>query len=341
MRKYLIIAAAACMSLAACNKDVTPDVRIPEPSSRASLHVSIAGSPATKATQTADEAAVNSLQVFVFNGDQIDVYGAVSNATAMTLDATTGERTVWAVVNAPDLKSITSMSELKAAVSQFTDNASDSFVMAGSKSETLSASSDVTVQVDRIAARVIIGKITRKFSADGLASLPADKFQIVRAYMADVAGKQNYGGTMTSYDNWISSSLGDGAILTSNALVYDKLSAAQSIAQDGSYEYSKSLYAYPNATEEDGASARQTRIVLECLIDGSHYTYPVIIPGILSNKSYEIRELVITRLGNPSDGDDDIEPGEDDPITSVEIPFGISVNDWSVVLLGEDGTVTI
>ena len=341
MRKYLILA-AACMALAACNKDVTPDVRIPDASSRAALRVSIAGTPGTKAAQTADEAAVNSLQVFVFNEDQIDVYGAVSDAKTMTLDATTGERTVWAVVNAPDLKAVKTMSELKAALSQFTDNASDSFVMTGSKAVTLTAQSNVTVEVDRIAARIVIGKVTRKLGADGLASLPADKFQVVRAYVADVVADQNYGGTKSAYDSWINSSLGDGSILTSNALVYDEPAASQSIAQEGSYEYGHSFYTYPNATVEDGASARMTRLVLECLVDGSHYTYPIVLPsGVQSNKSYEIKELVITRLGNPSDGDDDIDPGEDDPITSVEIPFGISVNDWAVVLLGDEGTVTI
>ena len=52
-------------------------------------------------------------------------------------------------------------------------------------------------------------------------------------------------------------------------------------------------------------------------------------------------ELVITRLGNPSNGDDVIDPGEDDPIVSEEIPFTVVVNDWEQVLLGTDGTVTI
>lgn len=343
MKKYLLIAASA-LCLMACNKEQQDGFRSPDQNvQRASLMVEISGNAAhTKAAQTADEAAVNSLQVFVFNEDQIDVYGSVNDAKSITLDATTGARSVWAVVNAPDLKAVKTLTELKAAVSKFTDNSPDSFVMVGHKDETLSPQSSVTVNVDRIASRVVVGKITRKFSVAGLASLPEEKFEFVRAYLADVTGEQKYDGSMNTYSSWISSALGDGSILKTSPMVYDAPAAAQKIAQNASFEYGRSLYCYPNATTEDSASAHVTRLVVECRIDGAFYTYPVLLSmGVQSNKSYEIRELILTRLGNPSNGDDRIDDGEDEPIVSVEIPFGVEVNDWDVVLVGDSGTVTI
>ena len=59
------------------------------------------------------------------------------------------------------------------------------------------------------------------------------------------------------------------------------------------------------------------------------------------NKSYEVKELVITRVGNPSDGDDDIEGDENKPIQSSQATITINVLDWEQVLIGENGTITI
>lgn len=345
MKKFISFAAAA-IALVACNKQA--DVTIvpaenPEYGQTAVLNVSIFGKGATKAeAQTEAEAKVNSLQVFVFNEDQIDVYGSIANAKSITLNATTGDRTVWAVVNAPDLSAVKTMSELKASISQFTQNSSDNFVMVGHKAETLSAQSNVSINVDRIAARVVIKKITRKFNAAGLAALPAEKFEFIRAYMCDVVADQKYDLSKTAYDKWMSSSLADGKIATANNLLYDKLASAKTLAQDASYDYNKSLYAYPNGTTEDAAAARITRLILECRINDAFYTFPILLDmGVQNNKSYEIKELVLTRLGNPSNGDDNIDDGENDPIVSVSIPFGIEVNDWDVVLVGDEGIVTI
>ncbi len=348
MKKKLlfITAAAGLLALAACTREeLRTSFWYEEPSpEKVSLTVRIEGGPShTKAEiQSAEEAKVNTLQVFVFNGDNIDVYGKASDALSLTLDATVGERTVWALANAPDLGSVTSLAALKAEVSAFSDNAAGAFVMSGGEVVTLTASSSVTVPVSRIAARVVIRKITRKLSAAGLAALPEGDFSLVRAYLLDVPAEQRYDRTLTSFSAWASSSLGDGRIVTSNVLLCQAPTGTATIAQGGSYEWGTALYCYPNPTTEDGSAAKVTRLVLECSIDGSLYTYPVLLDGgVVSNRSYEIKELVITRLGNPSDGDDDIDPGEDQPVTSVDIPFGVSVSDWEVVLLGEGGTVSI
>lgn len=342
--KKIIYIAAALLGAVACNKNEAPQVVSPvEPAARAILNVSVKGSGTKADAQTADEAKVNSLQVFVFNNDEVDVYGSdATGAKSITLNATTGARTVYAVVNAPSLASVKTMTGLKASLSNFTDNTGTSFVMVGSKAVTLAADSEVSIDVNRIAARLVINKVTRKFNAPGLAALDASKFEVVRAYVCDVVADQKYDLSKTSYDKWLSSTLKDGKIASDNALLCKSASAPATVAQDASLSFDASLYAYPNATAAESATAKFTRIILECKIDGAFYTYPILLKdGVANNKSYEIRELVLTRLGNPSNGDDVIDDGENDEIQAYDIPFGIEVKDWTVVLLGTEGTVTI
>lgn len=340
MRKNLIFAAAACVALAACNKEAAQVIK----SEPCDVTISLA-SRATKATvaDTEDEAKVSSIQVFVFNGDALDVYGTdATGATEITLKATTGARKVVALVNAPDFSTEASYAALMAKVSLLSDNASDKFEMVGEKDVTLAASTEVVVNVDRLAARLRLLKITRNFTAPALAALSADKCQVVRVYATNAVGNVLYSKAVASPVKWHSSELNEGAAIeTSFGFIYSKPAEAYNLAQEASYESNVSLYVYPNATAEDSESAKLTRIVLEMLIDGEYYTYPIPVAGILSNKSYDAQELVITRLGNHSNGDDVIDPGEDDPIVSEEIPFKVVVNDWDQVLLGANGTVTI
>lgn len=346
MKRTFLFLAAAAMTLLACNKvETSSDIK----SAPSRVCVTVCGN-ATKAETVADtenEAKVNSLQIFVFRGDEIDAYGTVADATELELSATTGERTVYAVVNAPDLSAMAKMSSLEAAISLFSQNTATNYVMVGKTTVTLAAESEVTVNVDRIAARIKIDKVTRNFAA---ASLADATFEIIRFYETSVVGNQTYGLTAPASLVWYT--LPGTAIETGNALLCDKLATAASLAQEGTYETAHSLYAYPNATvaddiEYDGAgafvkaNAGITRFVMETKINGDFYTYPIEVIGIQNNKSYEIRNLVITRLGNPSDGDDDNDPGEDDPIVTETMTFKIIVNDWGLVLLGEDGTVTI
>lgn len=343
MRRHFILAAAACVALAACNKEATPQIQVKgEP---CDLTISLSSRSVTKATvaDTDSEAKVSNLQVFVFNGDVLDVYGSdATEATQITLKATTGARKVVALVNTPDFSATASYASLMEKVSLLSANAADKFEMVGEKDVTLTASSSVTVNVDRLAARLRLLKVTRNFSSPALAALTADQCKVVRVYATNAVGNILYSKAAASPVVWHSSALNAGAAIeTSFPLIYSKLTTAYGLAEDASYESNISLYVYPNATTADSESAKITHVVLEMLIDGEYYTYPVPVAGIQSNRSMDVTELVITRLGNPSNGDDVIDPGEDDPIVSNDIPFGIVVNDWEQVLLGTNGTVTI
>ena len=68
------------------------------------------------------------------------------------------------------------------------------------------------------------------------------------------------------------------------------------------------------------------------------YDYPITLPALESNKSYEISLVTITRPGNPDDGnepdnDDDID--EEKPVVGFDQGFEITVNPWTVVTITE------
>ena len=334
---YLLIAAIA---LSACSRGEAPAGNGLAADSRVNVEVNLYGSALTRAVtpDTEDESKVSNLQVFVFKNGLIDAYDSV-RATSMILSVSVGESLVYALVNAPDLSHVSMLSELESCVSQLRDNSLDSFVMVGKTTKTFTSDSRLSIEVDRLVARVRINKITRRFASKGLADLDASSFRVVRFYLTHVRSDVKYDKSAVTPATWMNVS----TLETGFPLIYNKLPVAAEIAQNTSYGTPQSLYCYPNPVLEDGVDGKMTRLVVECQINGRYYTYPIVISGgISSNKSYEISELVITRLGNPSDGDDENDEGEDDPIETVAASFEIVVNDWELCLIGnQSGVVEI
>lgn len=362
MKKYFLIAAAACMTLAACNKSET--VSLPKGESACARLILEDGMTKAGEFQTADEAKVTSIQAFVFNGGAFDAY---ANATAaeiaakeMKVSCTQGTRDIWVIINAPSLASITTLSGLKAAVSNLTaDNAADKFVMVGKKEgENIVADYATSIAVDRIVSRVRLFQVKRDMSNDALRTVD---FEIVRAYMSCVSDNACYDVFTPTYPSaisWLNARFANsGAMATTNAFVYNRLASSASVANGSIYgtEYVDNttvapftFYVYPNQYSVREASAPetydQTKLVVECRIDGQYYTYPIPVGTVSYNKTYDVKLLTITKLGNPSDGDDDVEGGEDDVIERTTATFTVTVSDWTQVLTFGgvvDGNITI
>ena len=361
MKKFFFIAAAAAALMCSCNKEEQPVVNNVDKSEPATITLNLAGSPATKATgdviaDTDDEAKVNSIQIFVFNGDVVDAYkkADASEVTAkqVVLQGTVGTRMIYAFVNAPDLSSYTSKTALLASVTSLADNAANSYVMSGKTAElTVSADFETTINVDRYVSRIRIHKITRKMASDG--ALKTATFKVNRIYLTSAVTNETYGFGKPAAYTWTNVSFGTGsrALATDNAFVYQSV-AGENIADGSSLTQTFSFYALPNTNASDDNAAqsaqtyRRTRLVVECIVNrgngNEYFTYPVAMPAMESNKSYELNELVITILGNPSDGDDDADDGEDQDIDKINETVKIVVNDWTEVLVGNDqGVFTI
>ena len=331
-KHYYYAAFAALLALTACNKN-EPGKAVCEENAPAEVAVRI-DTPHTRATvaDTADEAKVNTLDVCAFRGNVLDAHEQ-STATSLTLKATQGERTLFAVVNAEEsLGSVSSLSDLQQKVSRLGKNSRNSFVMTGSKTQTLGATATVDIDVARLAARFKIDKITNKLSNQTQAS----SFSITRIFLTNVAGNIRYDAAKATPVTWYADSKlnASGA---PNDLIYKKFSTAISVSSNSSHTTSYSFYTYPN-----NDSDKNTLLVVEAKINGQFYTYPLLVAGTVErNKSYEVKELIITRVGNPSDGDDDIEGDENKPIQSSQATVTIDVLDWDQVLIGDNGTITI
>ena len=320
MKKSIFAFAAALAALVACNKNEATPL---QPQNQESLvpcelTVGICGSM-TKATAVTkeNEAKVNNLQVFVFRGDDLDAYASVDNAMELTLSCTAGERVVYALVNAPDYSAVPGKAALLAKVSELSANSLTDFEMVGSKTVTLPQSEKVSIDVNRIASRVVLKKVTRNFTSAALQSL---NFTVDAIYIINVAGNTSYDLTAapaTWYN--VAKFQSDDKV---NSLLHDSVN--KSVDNGASYPTQHAFYSYPN-----DATSKTTRLVIETTLGTTKYYYPINLPAMESNKSYEIAEVTITR------------PGSDDPDVPVsfeDATFSINVIDWTVVPV-EDVTI--
>lgn len=365
MRKALLFSAAlAVMALVSCNREAGVDA--PQPGDPVEVNVVIKGAPGTRVTglttqegrnDAASEAKVDSLQVFVFNGNDREAYRKVKNTLSVLVPATSGERTVWAVVNAPDLDGVMTLIDLQAAVTNLSDNKADSFVMTGSVSQELTDGGQVAITVKRIVSRVSLNKISTDFKD----YRSAYSVNVKAIYLINVAGNNNYAinGTPTEWVNKLKHE--DAAY---DGLLYDELTAVVvknsvyaadgTVETDNSYRNEHVFYPYPNiyGTDADGYtpdysdewSPRGSILVVEAVLldgNGEPYVindatgqtvgyYPVVLPRLERNKTYIIEELCITRL-----------PGTDPykPIETGETQVTITVAEWELGL--NLGTVRI
>ena len=338
MKKTLFFALCLAVLMAAvgCNKEPFPGKQADQ---KISVMVSITGSPNSRATNTkyADESKVNSLQIFVFNGDDREAYQPVTNSMSALVPATAGERTVWAVVNAPDLSAIMSKATLESTVSNLSYNTRSSFVMTGAVTQELSDGGNVPITVRRIVARASIAKISSNFR-DYRENY---SFKVEGLYLINVAADSKYqvGGEPGSWVNKLGHV--DAAM---DALLFDALTDV-TVKNNSPYEVEHAFYPYPNIYPAEGTTQdfadnwnpRGTILVIEGTMyegDGTtvvkHGYYPIALPAIERNKTYIIEEVCLTRL-----------PGDVPykPIETGETQVTITPHDWELGL--NLGKVTI
>ena len=321
MKKSIFAFAAALAALVACNKNEATPM---QPQNQESLvpcelTVGICGAMTKATTATAgDEAKVNNLQVFVFRGDDLDAYASVDNAQELTLSCTAGERAVYALVNAPDYSAVPGKSALLAKVSELSANSLTNFEMVGSKSVTLPQSEKVSIDVNRIASRVVLKKITRNFTSEALQAL---NFKVDAIYLINVAGNTSY-DLSAAPTKWYNVAEYQ-SVESVDPLLYDKVDEA--VLNGKSHETVHSYYAYPN-----DATSKTTRLVIETTLGETKYYYPINLPEMAANKSYEIAEVVITRPGSDN---------PDEPVSFADATFSINVIDWTVVPVTEGTTI--
>ena len=362
MRKFLAMAGLIAVAATACNKINNESASVMPKGEETILTVKVAGSNLTKATEAgiANEDKVRSIDVFVFfnGGDydgQLDAYKHFAQETLTgTLKATTGARYIYAVVNSEfaesELETIATLAQFNAKVATLasqktagTPDVLDNFTMIGSTSQTLVAGDNaVTVNVDRIASRVRVKKITRNFDSP---ALQAKTFTVTDMYLSNAVIKDEYdlvytpvvadfvnqNGTYTaldaSKDLWLHRTF-------TQAIVDEHTTANSSWDCSAPANY---LYTFPNAyaNEIDGSAefaVQCTKLVVKASLEGDskpmYYVIP--LPELKANYTYDIEELIITRRGSS-------DPNQKTQVANVN--YTISINPWTIQLIGtETGT---
>lgn len=318
-KSILITAAAVCMAAAAvsCSKSDVPSEHSTDlKAAEISVQVSSDAFRSKAVLSEDNEKKINNVQIFVFREDgALDAYASSDSGSGIKLSCTTGQRTVKAVVNAPDLSLISRMSDLNSSVSKLSDNTLTNFVMTGSKEVSVNADQTVQLTVSRLAARLAVEKVSVAFTSQAYRNM---EMKVTGIYAINVAGDASY-DLSAAPAVWYNKKA--YATSEADALLHDAADAV--LVENTPYEANSVFYVYPNPTADDSQadefSARHTRIVVETSLGGTTYYYPITVGGIERNKKYTIRNLTITRPGS-------IDP--DVPVTSGECSFTITVSDW-------------
>lgn len=333
MRKIAFLAAvAATLCTVACNKELpTAKVDLPSESVQmAELNLSVVGNaPATKSTSDEyDDAvsAVSNIQFFVFDGEVLDAYKKITSGLSTSMTVKTGDKTIWAVVNAPDISNVTTLTQLKAVSSTLLDSATR-LVMVGSNTGTVPSEDPIEIEVKRIASRVVVKKVTAAFTNPAYASMTCS---LVKMYLINVAADTNL-ELSAAPTSWYAQRAYESV---SGLNDHISSSCGNHNLNNSAYDTDCFHYCYPNPTVADSQSstwsARHTRMVIEVLLGSETFYYPVTLPVLEPGKSYEIENLTITRKGSNN---------PDQPISLSEADFEISVKEWTVVPITEGITI--
>ena len=283
------------------------------------------------------ENRVNDYQVLVFrNGggaDQgvLDAYYHSTTSSSIEVSCTAGEKVVWAVVNAPSLADVSSLSEFCATSTALSDNVSDNslnLIMTGCYEDEIDfQTSSIDIDVYRKVAKVMVGRIDMVMTA---AHYQSQTMHLNSMYLINVPTVSKLGQAYTPVAN---DYINRGAFSTTAC---DRL-VKENIDEDfdeGAYCVSTELYSYPNPSEGNDTAlspwtARRTRLVIECTIGGSVYYYPIDLPALESNVCYEITNVRITRPGS-------VNPSE--PVVPGDVFFDLNIMPWEMISL-TDGTI--
>ncbi|MDE6871222.1 MAG: hypothetical protein K2J62_03745 [Bacteroidales bacterium] len=281
------------------------------------------------------ESAVNDIQIFIYDSfGQIEAYCRTGGSTGLVqVSTTSGPKTVWAVINGPDMSMSTQAATAEGISRTCTildDNSiADGFVMAGCAECTISESGEsVSVPVRRFVSRIVLKRIS--------SMLPPGYGPLIikNVFLANVAGSQEISGSASTEIWYNQAGRTESATDASMIIGMDgnQASCPELTFKDAGYEipYGDSfypgtpLYCYPNHSSSDTAgwtmpyTGRKTRLIVSAEISGIDCYYPVTIDFPERNTAYTV-EITIT---GPGSTDPDI------PVARGNASVAISLQDW-------------
>lgn len=231
-----------------------------------------------------------------------------STSDELSFTVTEGEKTVYALVNGPDLGHVKNIEQMLQQIDDLSscEISSDGLAMIGKDDCVVSAAKVARpiVVVRRLVARVVLKKVTNKlpqqYGQMTLDCVYLGNANLIQNLAGDVSGMANPGGYE---DDEKTKPIGkDGAVGACSAYIYRNSGAE--IATGASSDVKYHMYCQPNDSQT------VTCMYLLVTIDGSQYYYRAPLhKGLAANTTNSV-ELEITNLGSPLPPDGDMQRGE-------------------------------
>lgn len=365
MKKHLLFfwAAAAMLGPLSCSKNTEPAVPQPAPGCHLTLH--IGPDTATKSEYEArKDYQVSSVQVFVFDKDkkmETDYYAAItptSQPVPVDITTFTGEKTIYALLNHDRLVLAKdyALDTFENLMSDLSENSPTNLVMVGKKciqvheydknKNPSAVPESVSIFAKRLAAMVVVDKVTVNFSKTSLAGAT---FILEEIYLKNVVGKCHLGLSAetgskdgeavplplsdtehTTYSYWYNKGTKQASGAPSVTVDSWTHTCSNVSGGDGN-ALGRCLFAYPNKTVGDSHLAtfdqRKTRLVIKAHVTKENVTpaggvdsfYVFDLPVLAANRVYRVSNVIITMLGKDDDNsDDNLQAGKLNPTITVD-----------------------
>ena len=342
MKKNLLFgwtAALAVLLTGACNQAPQPGTETK--TANIVIRPVLDGQQETRAADTASydrEARINDMQLLVFDtSGHLEHYEYADEAEhEFCFYLRSGNMKAWVVANGPDLSAISTESALTGMMldlATYNDPSAD-FIMAGAKPFEVEVNEDleVAVAVSRLVSRITLKSVTSKLPA-AYGTVTVDY-----AMLENVVGSYSIGGTADT-TGWYNpmGRITETPLVRAHIvnpptypadqpqLTFRTLTGSTGFNPDDTYTTPLRFYAYPNDTDldETGFSTafppRHTRLVLKATIDGGTYYYPVSIPLLARNKSYDVN-VTLYGLGSSD---------PDEPVQKGYLDISVTVTPWA------------
>ncbi len=269
---------------------------------------------------TENECRIGNLQILVFDENgEMESYLDMGEMTEGRVKTRTGIKRVFAIANGPSLAECRTEEEMEGTVIGLGEwnGSADGFIMSGSNICTVSGNSVTICPVDisRYVSRVVLKSITNKLP-EAFGTL-----HVTGVMLTNAVASHNIGGD--SDDMMWDNKLGHPDILSphSSCTLCD---SEIDLSSGESHETPIRLYCYPNPTASDrfspdhSFSPRYTRLVIAASIDDKEYYYPIPLPGLERNTTYDVSVTVYHA------GSDDPE----EPASPAYVGVYITARDW-------------
>lgn len=321
MKKQLFMLAFAGMAiLSACNEETM----LNEKEHIAYASVTLSNETNAKSTITTTEAQDSTFiyaDVFVFNSEgNLDGYKHMTSKSE-AIQATAGEKTIYAVVNAHNLvvNSIQNETQFNNTIALLQDENSENFTLVGSTQATLSteAPTPVIMAVSRLVAKIELQSLTVNFAGTPLAGKSLSNVEI---YLTNVPNQMNFSGTSSGSVNG-STWDADGNLTMANIIADD----VHNVIADGSQAPSSHyFFPYQKYSVNELSGSDCIRLIIKAGLDADgdniseiyYWSIPINCAGkggkntesadhygVKSNYRY-IYDVVITRQGISADEED-------------------------------------